>query len=561
MGGSSPGAAETVGRAAAERALAPHVAVLGALAVLLAAGIVIVALNSLDYEGMWWDESASFWGSQGLSKYSTDPFAQRRGVLEVLRMNCRENLDPGGFHVLLHLWTKAGKGLAWLRSLPFGFMLLGTVSLGLLGWRLTRSLNFALAASAVPLLYPATLYFGFEIRAFSMEMAGVACVALLLVLALEKPSLSRLAALGLTCSAFLTSRYSFIFTVAGLVAAVFSVSVHQRLGGKKIARRLAVVVLPIAVVGVGIASVIMVRQMWPEMKGGGVGLSAPTYTHRSVLGDVPNAGALVFRNLFSPAGLPSTIAVLFFLFARRPTYALFASHEQEGPELAGVRERFSALYVLVFSIQVLSVAASLVGMYPWDIEARWSAYLATVSALSAIVLAAESTVLVRFVLSNRVDGGGLRRLSEQAGILMASLVVLAAFHDCLTHRQSFGHSRAGGRPRTSVALQIDKLPIPTLREGSVFVAFYEAPVLRYLYEYGPYSGRAEYPRVFKLETQAEWWAKVPIDADREGIGYIVSGLSLDEASARFPSSTLVQVGPETCRLLRVAGKGQPSVPE
>ena len=157
----------------------------GLFAAFLLSSLIILARNNLKYTGMWWDEAAQFWVSQGLSNYA-QPFAAPRGVRDVIRMNNSENLDPGGFSLLLHFWTRAGKGLKWLRSLPFLFFVLGAASLGLLGWRLNHSITFALGASAVTLLYRGALYFGFEIRAYSMEMAGVAVGTLLLVHALEK---------------------------------------------------------------------------------------------------------------------------------------------------------------------------------------------------------------------------------------------------------------------------------------------------------------------------------------------------------------------------------------
>ena len=182
---------------------------------LLLAGFVLLAVHNLDYPGMWWDEATQFWVSQGISRYSP-PFSQASGVRDVVRMNCLENLDPGGFSILLHVWTGFGRGLVWLRALPLVFFVVGAVALGLLGWRLTRSALFALGACAVSPLYPAALYFALEIRAYSMEMAGVAVGALALAHFRERPTRARAALLGVTCAAFLTSRYSFIFAALAL---------------------------------------------------------------------------------------------------------------------------------------------------------------------------------------------------------------------------------------------------------------------------------------------------------------------------------------------------------
>jgi hypothetical protein len=195
------------------RAGAVRVLVYSLVSALLFSSLIVLARNNLKYTGMWWDEAAQFWISQGLSNYA-QPFESPRSVGDVIRANRLENLDPGGYALLLHFWTKCNRGLEWLRSLPFAFLALGMVGLGLLGWRLSRSIGFALAACAVPLLYPAAVYFGFEIRAYSMEMAGVAVGALVLVHGLERPSFRRLSLLGLVCAVFLTSRYSYIVFIA-----------------------------------------------------------------------------------------------------------------------------------------------------------------------------------------------------------------------------------------------------------------------------------------------------------------------------------------------------------
>jgi hypothetical protein len=113
-----------------------------------------------------------------------------------------------------------------------------------------------------------------------------------------------------------------------------------------------------------------------------------------------------------------------------------------------------------------------------------------------------------------------------------------------------------GPYRTDVALQLDRLP-RVLPEHSVFVAFYEVPMVRYLYEYGPFVARPEYPGAFRFETPAEWRAKVPIAADAEGIAFIVSALPIAEARARFPGFTLLpRPGPDRSRSRAGAQPGQ-----
>ncbi len=526
------------------RAGSRAVAVLGLAALLSAVGVL--AAHNLGYRGMWWDEAAQFWVSQGLSNYAP-PFAGRRGLPDVLRMNRLENLDPGGFSVLLHASTALGRGLAPLRALPLAFFAIAAAALGLVGWRLTRSALFAVAASAVPALYPAVVYFALEVRAYSMEMAGLAIGALALVMVQEKPSVARASALGLVCAAFLTSRYSFVLVTLALGGALW-VGAGRRAGRPTRVRLVASFLLPAAVAALGVWLVTFGHQLPKAMRGGPLGIAAPAYTREAVLRTSGDRLALVGRDLVSPAALPITVCAFVVLFARRRVYARLCSGRDD-VEAQRSRTTYTTLYAFILGLQTLSAAVSAVGAYPWDIATRWSAYLLMLSALASVVLAAEarSLVLARVVATDRA--GGPRRDLSRIGSALGAFVVAAACARLIVHVQT-----VEGPFRTNVALQLDRLPT-TLAPHSVFVAFYEVPMVRYLYEYGPYEGRREYPTAFRFETLAEWQAKAAVRGADEGIGFVVSALPLAAAQARFPGLTVRPFGPPGVRLLTVRAPG------
>ncbi|HVN76291.1 MAG TPA: hypothetical protein VMT19_08250 [Thermoanaerobaculaceae bacterium] len=511
-----------------------------ALAALVALGLAVAAVANLPYPGMWWDEAASFWGSQGLSRYAP-PFAAPGSLRDVVRMNRSENLDPGGFHLLLHLWTRLGRGLAWLRALPFAFFLLCAACLGTVGWRLTRSGVFAAASSASLLLIPGTTYFAFEIRAFSMESAGAAAGALALVFALERPSSTRFLLLGATCAAFLSSRYSYAFTAAGIVSAALVVSLRRGASRHELVRWSAAAIGPLLVAAAAIVRVTTAQQLWPEMRAGRLGVAAPAYVWGSILRGNPRASEVVLRNAFAPAWLPITCAVAFCLFVRpRVSRALAPAR---GDDTTHSHDRVGALYAFVLAVEGLSIAASLLGVYPWDVGHRWSAYLSTVSALAAVALAADGVALTRLALRPRPALGDAVRT---AGVVLASAAVVVAFVRTAGYRQLVAAPH-----RADVTPQLDRLPASGLRDGCVFVTYYEVPMVRYLYEYGPYSYRAEYPRVFRFETADQWASAAPVDAARDGIEYVVTALPLTEARARFPDASLAPVAGGDRSLLRV----------
>ena len=500
-----------------------------ALAVALAAGLLAQAVRNLGYRGMWWDEASQFWVSQGVGRYA-EPFTPRQGLAEVARRNAWDNLDPGGFSLLLHGWTLVSRGLVWLRLLPFVFFLAGSLALALLGWRLTRSALFAVAAGAVPSLFPSALYFALEIRAYSMEMAGIAIGALLLVLAIERPSSGRAVLLGLACAAFMTSRYSFVLTAAALLVALWSGSAG-RISGRALRVQMVAAALPSAVVGAAIAGIMLPHQLWPEMHGGALGLSSPVYTHGGVLRFAPNVPALLVRNLVSPVALPITLAIVVVVVVWARRIAARPGHVQADPAAGLPAARF-AVFTFVAVVQALSAVVSLLGLYPWDIASRWSAYLLAVSGVATVALAAEVRGRVLARIAGRADAAARAR-ARRLGAALVALVVVAASVSGALHRQSIE-----GRWGTDLALQIDRLPPAALGPGRVFVTWYEVPTVRYLYEHGPYVGRPEYPTSFRFETLAEWEAKAPIAATRDGIEFIVTALSLGQAQARFPGCVL-----------------------
>ena len=498
---------------------------------LLLAGVGAMAARNLGYAGMWWDESASFWNSQGLSRYA-EPFAARRGWRDVVRINRAENLDPGGHTALLHLWTLPGTGVERLRSLSLLFLVVSCAALGVLGFRLTRTSAFALAAAAVPLLFPATRYFAFEIRAYSMEMAGIAVAALLLALAAERPSLPRLALLGTALAAFLSSRYSFAFTVAAVAVALAWAWLHRGDALVATATRLAVVALPVTVAGSAIVWVTLRLQRWPDMREGPLGVSAPIYTRGAVLGASPDVPGVLRADLIAPAALPITLAIVLFLAWR-------CRGDRVSPSLG-------ALYVMVLAVQAISAAASVIGLYPWDLRSRWSAYLVMVSAVAAVTVAADLTALVRSYLGRPGPPARLARAASCAGTVAAALVVALGAAAATSHRQSVESPF-----RTDVPRQLELLPFAALAEGSVLVTFYEVPVVRYLYEHGPFRGRPEYPRAFRFETGIEYGRQQPIDAAREGIRFVVTGMRLRQAQARLPGAVLSTAEPAGGFLLAV----------
>lgn len=130
---------------------------------------------------LWFDEADQFWISKGLNPDS-DPLTKENGIIEVIENNKYYNMDPGGYGVLLHIWSYASNHHVWLRLLSFSFFFGIVLSFIYLSYLWLKDIHVALLMGFMPILTTVVLYMAFEIRAYSMESLGT----MISVVALEK---------------------------------------------------------------------------------------------------------------------------------------------------------------------------------------------------------------------------------------------------------------------------------------------------------------------------------------------------------------------------------------
>ena len=493
----------------------------------------IYARENLGYLGLWWDETAQFWISQGINHYA-EPGTESGGLIEAFRLNRFQNMDPGGFTFFSYYWTRLSQDIEWVRTLPFLFFLLLQLSLGVLGWKLSRSGIIAAIAFALPLLYSGAMYFGMENRAYSMEMAGVAVAVTGLMVALEKQTPRSYLLLGVLCAIFLTSRYSFVLIIAAIGLAImytkpkgWSRSILPLVG------RLFIFAIPVMLTG-GVVFWLMLRyQVWPEMTDSSyLGIAAPVYSRNSVLEGNPQFRTLVNRNLFSPAALPITLSIIYFLFIQNSVHKFF---QKRYPGIQ-ISQHVSVIFVFVIAIEFLTIFLSFLGMYPWDIGARWNAYLLTVSMIACIGLLTEIRMLWHACAAASEAVG---RWEYKVGSVLGIAAVLGMGGYAVKNGTEYRLSDRS--PWPDLADQIHQYHDTGTSTGKLFVTRYDIPVIRYLYEYGPFRQLDEYPALFRFETDAEWRSQLPIDADYENVTHIVSGIPVEGLQERFPKNTLIQL--------------------
>ena len=87
--------------------------------------------------------------------------------------------------------------------------------------------------------------------------------------------------------------------------------------------------------------------------------------------------------------------------------------------------------------------------------------------------------------------------------------------------------------RVNLASAIEYLDTLNLFKGSVFVAGYQIPVIRYLYEFGPYKDSDKYPDIFRFQKVCEWDKSVTINAAAEGLQYFITVQSPEDLTKRL----------------------------
>ena len=172
-------------------------------------GILVVSARYFNNPYLWFDEAGQFWISKGLN-HDSAPMSECGNIMDVIENNHNYNLDPGGFGILLHYWSKISNHHRWLRVLPLSFFILTILGFIVLSYNWTKNKYIASLAGLIPFMNWMILSEAYEIRAYSMEVLGVV-VCILAIESLRKNiSYSKLALWSMIIALFMTSRYSFI---------------------------------------------------------------------------------------------------------------------------------------------------------------------------------------------------------------------------------------------------------------------------------------------------------------------------------------------------------------
>lgn len=398
---------------------------------------------------------------------------------EVVFRNFNDNLDPGGFTLLLNFWSHLSENPSWLRLLPFSlfFMALILSFLTLLQsdlkrWPLALFITFLIGS------YSPMLNWSFILRAYSLEIFGVAYLALLFSSGGRRRPLFHYLPLLFFCF----SRYSY-FVFLGIFT-VFEL--HRR---EHLTKRLLTIALSI-----GLALSLLFGLMVAPALSHKLPLYIQQFTLLYRISHSEGFSDLLVKNFSS---LPYSL-----LFIQLIIYiTLKRSLTQQ------TRRQF--LYCL--SMHSTFIYLSAMGLYPWVSTERFGLSLSFLTLITG-------ALFIRDLLWNN---DSLRALVVSP--IVATLIIIPTLGLRSFHFDSY----------SAMAPSLDYIPLGDLNQGSVFLghnAFFEA---YFLFDLGRYKDKRDLFNRFEFDRPRDSYRPslkykylVISQLDRENKNYIENELNL-----------------------------------
>ena len=487
----------------------------------LAAAVAAYGAGNLGDRAIWYDEAMQVHTSLGIDTRAA-PFTPPGGLRAVVARNRQDQLDPGGYGVLLHVWMRgAGTSVPALRLASGLLVLAGLAALAALARRWIPHPLAPPAAVALALADRLVREHAVEVRPYALELAAVWIAFWAADRLLARPGAERGLLLGAALVALIGGRYTG-FVVAGAIGGALVLALWPFGGGdgERSRRRVALAAaLGPPLLGAAAIARWSVPGLIDRASWGGGALVAYLAGHTARDLSPLAALAAALRNLAHPATLALTAAAVLALW---PAVArVLRRGGGAAPAPASLLVRRAALLVLVATV-------ALWRWMPWDPATKWSLALRAVSLVCLLRLAADALPWL---------------LARRAGRRAAAAAAVAAV--------VFGATLAAGheRWRWDVALPaLERLGAlgDAVADASVALDPHPLPAVRYHYEHGSLRGRGEYPRAFLLDTPGF----DPPRATLCAADWYLSFRSLRELSASHPGLAFAE-DPVADQLLRV----------
>lgn len=441
----------------------------------LIAGLYLYAfyliLSRLDDPYLWFDEAVQFWISKGVYPWAA-PLAPEGGVAQVIHTNNLVNMDPGGFSVLLHYWSKISTQHIWLRILPFMFFIGIIVAFIHLTFLWTKNIRLSLLMGFTPVLIPMFLRAGFEVRAFSMESLGTLLGLIALYHISKDSSPKRLLFWSLVLAAFLTSRYASIIVTFVVSCGIILIIAGKEYSLKEKATRVLVYGLPLFMAVSAIYFFVLQNQN-------------PGMQQQDYLVYLSNNKTIL-------TGIPG-LAYLMLLFVMLA--GAVASYRVDA------LKKYRILLWLALSTNVLFMVLSFAGIHPWNPLSNRN--------ISMVLLVVVSLLAIAVEMANKLF---TKKLLMESMILLflGALIIVRADKLKLSTE------------RSNLSADLNKIELEAF--SKVFVDRRSTPFIRYAFEYGKWSDRSGnlYPDRVDLTitpaeqisietklTSTEWYATQP----------------------------------------------------
>lgn len=415
----------------------------------IAAGVIFVTLltlltaRNLDKKYLWYDESGQFFISKGLNHYS-DPFSQEQGLREVIENNSMYNLDPGGFGIILHFWSKVSNHHIWLRLLPFLFFVAMVLMFIYLAYLWLNRLGVAILFGAIPFCITRIMPYAVEIRAYSMEMFGAIFCLYILFKIKDGVTLRQLLFYALSLSILITSRYSSIICVFVLSLHILYVIFRSNNTFKVKLLWLFAYSTPLLITVVGIYLYSMSIQNKSAEQ---LGYLPYLSSFKQLLFGFDQRYTIMF-----------VIAIVFLCLRKR--VPLFS--------------KYSMTLSYVISINVLCAILSILDMHPWGMISRCVAFWLPLITIISIII-------VDYALS-------LKIMQYRRVALFLFVIAICGLSFRRTYK--FNHAKHSNESTYVIANSLSQF-------NRICVDRWDSPAIRYLYEYGVKSkNRDGYPEKF-----------------------------------------------------------------
>ena len=434
---------------------------------------IIFAWGNITNPNFWYDESGQFWIAKGLNHFSPK-FSQNGDLYDVLVNNAYYNMDPGGFSLILHYWTKVSTTPLFLRLLPYCFFLISFVIVIFIvkEW-FPNSGVLVFFSGFILLTFSLFRNYAFELRPYSFEMAS-ALLSLFVAQISSRICISKKYSIifGFLLALGLTSRYSSVVPIFS-ACIFYCYYALQNYKNKTVIKSSLLFFSPILITL--LFNVLMLFNQ--NMK-----VDTPEYVNEFML--ATNSATKIFLHLGSIIiWLPMVILALFCSFNLK---SLLTS-------------RLKKYLIFSLIVTVIYRLLSVMGKYPLSFRTRWDISIVSIYSLSLVPL-----IYFIFYLYSKLLKISVKIFSQPPQI---AVVAIGIFY--LSFKNSFLNTTINYYD--SVHDDFRSCYTEVL-SGRILANKNAMPTIKYLFEYGPLI---EYKNVYK---KIDWYTEKDLLKNNTAIG-------------------------------------------